>query len=94
MDPIKRLSDLVDLSKPREFPPSITLEKTMQLLNEIHQMGSWYDFLEQLALIKNIISKGTRTKARMKSGLLCSSCATLGYFSIIIRSMLISIPKI
>jgi hypothetical protein len=41
-DPIKRLSDLIELAKPRELTYPMTMEKCLQLLNEMHQMGSYY----------------------------------------------------
>uniref|UniRef100_A0A915LD54 USP8 dimerisation domain-containing protein n=1 Tax=Meloidogyne javanica TaxID=6303 RepID=A0A915LD54_MELJA len=42
MDSCKRLSDLVDQARARELPHSLTLEKCLQLLNEMHQMGVYY----------------------------------------------------
>ncbi|CAK5019072.1 unnamed protein product [Meloidogyne enterolobii] len=42
MDSCKRLADLVDQARARELPPSLTLEKCLQLLNEMHQMGVYY----------------------------------------------------
>lgn len=42
MDSTKRFADLVELAKPRELPHSMTIEKCLQLLNEIYQMGSYY----------------------------------------------------
>uniref|UniRef100_A0A914HMI4 USP8 dimerisation domain-containing protein n=1 Tax=Globodera rostochiensis TaxID=31243 RepID=A0A914HMI4_GLORO len=42
MDPAKRLMDLVEMAKPRELPASMTMEKCLQILNEIHQLGTFY----------------------------------------------------
>lgn len=42
MDPNKKLSDLVDQARSRELPHTMTLDKCLQLLNEMHQMGVYY----------------------------------------------------
>lgn len=42
MDSSKRFADLVEHAKPRELPYSMTIEKCLQLINEMYQMGAHY----------------------------------------------------